>query len=154
MLDARSKTAALTDAQQQKVKKAPSVPMSRIVMAEYWGLKALPSDLPSEGLQVFKLFCRAFQAARVIRETPLSEPIWGLSHGGYPHSFIVQGIKQLHDYGYIALTDENCHVLNLSTVGDTSNVWYMLTDKWLALLATKETPGIYPEVHFADVKLT
>jgi hypothetical protein len=30
----------------------------------------------------------------------------------------------------------------------------MLTDKWLALLATKEAPGIYPEVHFADVKLT
>jgi hypothetical protein len=156
MRDAHDKAAALGNSPSLKkpVQRAPSVPMSRIVMTSYWGLKALPSDLPSEGLQVFKLFCRAFQAARVIRETPLTEPIWGLCHGGYPEGFIMQGIKQLHDCRYIALTDANCRVLDLSTVGDTSKVWYMLTDKWLALLATKEAPGIYPEVHFADVKLT
>jgi hypothetical protein len=65
----------------------------------------------------------------------------------------MQGLMQMHKAGYIALTDVDCNVLDLSTVRDTSKVWYMLTDKWLSLLATKEAPGIYPEVSFDDVKL-
>jgi hypothetical protein len=153
-IDARTKAAQLAGSKAKSVNHKPMLVVSRIVFSSYYGLKALPTDMSSEGTQVFKLLSRCFQIARDVREAPLHEAIWGLTHGGYPHSFIMRGFMQMHQAGYIALTDSNCHVLDLSTVGDTSTVWYMLTDKWLALLATKEAPGIYPEVSFDDVKLT
>lgn len=133
---------------------APPTPqMTRIVMPRYTGIKQVPADLNAAGLRVFLLLCRCFQIAGDVREAPLYEVIWGLTKGGYPAGFVMEGIQDIHAKGYVALTDSACHVLDLSTVRDTSKVWYMLSDKWLALLAPPEAPGLFPEVPYGDVKV-
>jgi hypothetical protein len=131
----------------------PPPSVTRIVKSGYHGIKHVPTDLNSAGLQVLLLLCRCYQVGKDVREAPILEVIWGLSQGGYPPNFIMAGIQDLHAKGYVALTDSACHVLDLSTVRDTSKVWYMLTDKWLALLALPDNPGLFPEVVYGDVKV-
>lgn len=138
----------------KQAKQEARLPLSRIVKTSYHGLKSLPQDLSSDTLQVFKLLSKCFAISNNIREAPLVEVIKGFEQVGYSPGFVMAGLRGLHESGYIALTDEWCNVLDLSTVNDTGKVWYMLTDKWLDLLSPPEAPGFSPDVYAETVRIS
>ncbi len=139
----------------KKTIRRPTLVESRIVLNYYKGLKSLPDDLNSAGNHVFLLMGKCFQIANDVREAPIAEVIWGLSKGGYPPALLIGGLRDLQEKGYIVLTDAHCNVLDLNTVGDTTKVWYMLTDKWLKLLVPQDSTecGLCPDVYFEKSRI-
>lgn len=107
----------------------------RTIRPLVYAVKDIPAILPGEAQLVLRHMLAIFVEKQTVKEGSLGDLIFGCQYGRYalPEALVVVGVRQLVNFGYLAVKAPNNDPLSL-TADSFLEAWLNYTDEMLDLI--------------------